>query len=70
MGDMSGEQMGVPFPWTDMRLLYLPVSSFFEMSRAPYGGTMPKMTVKTGQTGEVAETTLTARNATRQGYGW
>jgi len=28
---MFGERMGVPFLWTDVRLLYLPVSSFFDL---------------------------------------
>jgi len=32
---MSGERMGVPFPWADVRLLYLPVFSFFEVSHIP-----------------------------------
>ena len=29
--DMSGERMGVLFPWADVRFLYLPVSSFFDL---------------------------------------
>ena len=29
--DMSGERMGVLFPWADVRFLYLPVFSFFDL---------------------------------------
>ena len=28
---MSGERMGVLFPWADVRFLYLPVFSFFDL---------------------------------------
>jgi len=28
---MSGERMGVLFPWADVRFLYLPVFSFFDV---------------------------------------
>jgi len=85
--DMSDEQMGVPFPWADVRFLFLSVFSFFDLvcsqsySCVTCSGLRQHCflavdvegpvwwnnvengydSVKTGQTGEVAETTRGSR---------
>ena len=85
--DMSDERMGVPFPWADVRFLFLSVFSFFDLvcsqsySCVTCSGLRQHCflavdvegpvrwnnvengydSVKTGQTGEVAETTRGSR---------
>jgi len=81
---MSGERVGVLFPWADVRFLHLPVFSFFDLvcsqsySCVAWDNSVLAVdvegpsrwnnvengydAVKTGQTGEAAETTRGSRS--------